>query len=680
MKKAFIYLTTFVMLTTACNQTKTGQEQLTGGIDPSNMDTSAVAGDDFYRYACGGWIDKHPLKPEFARFGTFDELRESSQEQVKALIEELSGKEHLKGSVSQKIGDLYSIATDSAKLSQQGGEPLKEYLQGIEVLKDKSELTEKIASLFKDGVSPFFGSYVYADDKNSSMNILHLYQGGFHMGDRDYYLEDDAKSKEIRSKYVELIEKLFTLSGYTAEQAKEASTTILKMETQLAKISYPRVELRQPEKNYHKISIEELQKTAPNIDWKLFFSSLGLNDLKDLNLSQPEPIAEVSKMMKDCSLQEIKYYLSWNVINSYASFLSDDYVNASFEFYGKTLSGKQELQARWKRAVDVVNGTLGEAVGQIYVEKYFPPAAKERMMGLVKNLQTALGQRIDQLEWMGDTTKMKAHEKLANFHVKIGYPDKWRDYSNLEINKEDSYLKNIIRSNNFDFDYMFSRFGKPVDKDEWHMTPQTVNAYYNPATNEICFPAAILQPPFFNMEADDAVNYGAIGVVIGHEMTHGFDDQGRLYDKDGNLSDWWTQNDAEKFTERAQILIDFFDNIVVLDSVHANGNFTLGENIADQGGLQVSWQAYQNSLQGKETPAPINGLTNAQRFFIGYATVWAGNIRNEEILRLTKIDPHSLGKWRVNAALPQVDAWYAAFDVKESNKLFVPKDKRVAIW
>ncbi len=678
MKKLIIYFTACAMLTTACKSGHT--EKQAEGVDPANMDTTVVAGDDFYRYACGGWMDSHPLKPEFSRFGTFDQLRELSQEQVKSLIEELAAKENASGSIPQKIGDLYVLAMDSAKLNADGAEPIRKYLGEVDAIKDKSEISAFLAKMFRNGMSPFFSSYVYADDMNSSINIFHVNQGGFKMGDRDYYLEKDERSQGIREKYMALIEKLFTLSGYNVEQSKEAVQVVMKIETQLATASYPRVKLRSPKDNYHKISVEEMQKISPSIDWKGFFTAVGIPQIKDLNLGQPEPLAEVSKVLKDCSLQDIKYYLSWNMIAAASSFLSDEYSDAAFEFYGKTLSGKQEQKARWKRAVDVIDGSLGEAVGQMYVEKYFPPAYKARMVELVKNLQMALGERIDHLTWMGDSTKIKAHEKLNAFHVKIGYPDKWRDYSGLVIDKGSSYLENIVRSNNFDYDYMLSKFDKPVDKDEWLMNPQTVNAYYNPTTNEICFPAGILQPPFFNMDADDAVNYGAIGVVIGHEMTHGFDDQGRQFDKDGNLADWWTADDAKKFEERANVLVNFFDNIVVLDTIHANGKLTLGENIADQGGLQISWQAYQNTLKGKDVPAPIAGFTAAQRFFLGYATVWATNIRDAEILRLTKIDPHSLGKWRVNAALPQVDAWYEAFNVTEANKLYLPKEKRATIW
>ncbi|MDR0680422.1 MAG: M13 family metallopeptidase [Dysgonamonadaceae bacterium] len=678
MKKQFIYLAIIAVMTlSACNENK---KEIVKGINLENLDTGAVPGNNFYQFACGGWMASNPLKPEYARFGTFDALREKSREQVKNLINELSQQTNEQGNIAQKIGDFYSLAMDSVRLNKEGATPLLPSLKELNAINNKSEITTVLANMFRNGISPFFVQYVYADDMNSSLNIYHIHQGGYAMPDRDYYLENNEKTKEIRSKYVELIEKLFTLSGYTPEETTQASAAVMNIETQLAKVAYSREKLRNPIANYHKIKVDELAKIASDIDWPLFFQTISIKDIKELNVSQLEPISEVSKILKTYSLNEIKSYLSWNAILASSSFLSDEFSDAIFEFFGKTLSGKEVQQERWKRAVNIIDAGLGEAVGQIYVEKYFPPAAKEKMLDLVHNLQISLSERIADLPWMGDETKAKAQEKLSTFHVKIGYPDKWRDYSKLTINKDKSYLENIIHSNNFDFDYMIGKFNQPVDKDEWLMNPQTVNAYYNPSTNEICFPAAILQPPFFNKDADDAVNYGAIGVVIGHEMTHAFDDQGRQYDKDGNLKDWWTEEDANRFKERAQVLVDYFDNIIVLDTVHANGRYTLGENIADQGGLQISWQAYQNTLKEKKTPAPIDGYTDAQRFFLGYATVWASNIRNEEILRLTKVDTHSLGRWRVNGALPQIDAWYDAFEITPENTLFIPKEKRVAIW
>ena len=427
------------------------------------------------------------------------------------------------------------------------------------------------------------------------------------------------------------------------------------------------------------MSIEEFKAKNDPLNWDVYFESMGMMDIKYLDAKQLSFYEGLSALMKNTTLDEQKYYLTFNLLSSAAPYLSDPFVAADFDFYGKTMSGRQEQQPRWKRALSTVNSALSEAVGQMYVAKYFPASSKEKMLKMVGDLQKALGDRISGLEWMSDATKAKAQEKLAAFIVKIGYPDTWRDYSGLEI-KNDSYWANVRRSNIFEVNYMLADVDKPVDKARWGMSPQTVNAYYNPTTNEICFPAAILQPPFFNPEADDAVNYGAIGVVIGHEMTHGFDDQGRNYDKEGNLSDWWTAEDAALFTQRADRLAQQYSDIIVVDSVHANGRFTLGENIADQGGLMVAHLAYLNSLEGKEIPAPIDGFTNEQRFYLGYANLWAQNIRPEEILRLTKIDPHSLGKWRVNAALRNIDAFYTAFDIKEGEPMYMLPADRVVIW
>ena len=677
-KQSYLVLLFFVMITLSCNNAK--KASAVDGITLTNMDATVTPGNDFYQYADGGWIKSHPLKPEYSRYGTFDELAEKSQQQVKDLINEVSQKTNDQGSVAQKISDLYLVAMDSDRLNKEGASPVQPYLEKVKAFSDKSQLTPLLAELFRNGFSPFFRHSVDADDRNSSMNILHLGQGGFRMGDRDYYLSDDERSKGLRTKYVELIENLFTLNGYTPQEAKEASTAVMKIETHLATVASSRVALRDPVANYHKITLKELVKLSPEIEWSVLFDKIGATDLKDLNVGQLNPIAEVSKIITTYPVQDIRYYLSWSIINSSAPYLSDTISNAHFAYYGKALSGAEVQRDRWKRAIGAIDGALGEATGQLYVEKYFPPVAKEKMLDLVHNLQTALGERIKNVSWMGDTTKVKALDKLAAFHIKIGYPDKWRDYSNLTIDKKDSYWTNIARSNSFAYDYMMSKFNKPVDKDEWLMTPQTVNAYYNPSTNEICFPAAILQPPFFQLGADDAVNYGAIGVVIGHEMTHGFDDEGRQFDKEGNLSDWWTADDAKRFEEHTKVLVDYYNQIVVIDSTHANGSLTLGENIADQGGLHVSWQAYQNTLKGKAAPAPIDGLTDAQRFFLAYATVWAGNIRDAEILQRTKIDPHSLGKWRVDGALPHMDPWYDAFDIKPNDPMYVPKEKRVSIW
>ncbi|WP_368312199.1 M13 family metallopeptidase [Parabacteroides distasonis] len=677
-RKMFPFLAAGIVALASCN---TPQKEVVkiAAINPANMDTTVAAGTDFYEYACGGWIKNNPLKPEYARFGTFDQLLENNQEQLRVLIEELSATPHEAGSVAGKIGALYAMGLDSTKLNADGVAPVKEELAAINALATKSDVSKMVATLHKEGMAPFFALFVGADEKNSAMNIVQLYQAGIGMGDRDYYLLEDEGSAKMRDAYRAYINKLFTLAGSSPEQADAAVDAMMKIEKAIAEISYGREDLRDSQKNYNKLAYEDFKQIESPLDWDVYFESMGLAGLKELDAKQINFYKDMSEALRNTTVDEQKYYLAFNLLSAAAPYLSDDFVDADFEFYGKVMSGKQEQQPRWKRSLNTVNGALGEAVGEMYVEKYFPASSKEKMLTLVGNLQTALSERINGLEWMSDTTKAKAQEKLAAFTVKIGYPDKWRDYSGLEI-KDDSYWANVRRSNIFDMAYQLADVDKPVDKSRWHMNPQTVNAYYNPTTNEICFPAAILQPPFFNPDADDAVNYGAIGVVIGHEMTHGFDDQGRNYDKDGNLIDWWTAEDAVRFTERADKLVDQYDQIIVIDTLHANGRFTLGENIADHGGLLVAHQAYLNSLKGKETPAPIDGFTNEQRFFLGYATLWGQNIRPEEIRRRTKIDPHSLGKWRVNAALRNIAPFYAAFDIKEGDPMFMAPVDRVVIW
>ena len=677
-RKMFPFLAAGIVALASCN---TPQKEVVkiAAINPANMDTTVAAGTDFYEYACGGWIKNNPLKPEYARFGTFDQLLENNQEQLRVLIEELSATPHEAGSVAGKIGALYAMGLDSTKLNADGVAPIKEELAAINALATKSDVSKMVATLHKEGMAPFFALFVDADEKNSAMNIVQLYQAGIGMGDRDYYLLEDEGSAKMRDAYRAYINKLFTLAGSSPEQADAAVDAVMKIEKAIAEISYGREDLRDSQKNYNKLAYEDFKQIESPLDWDVYFESMGLAGLKELDAKQINFYKDMNKALQNTTVDEQKYYLAFNLLSAAAPYLSDDFVDADFEFYGKVMSGKQEQQPRWKRSLNTVNGALGEAVGEMYVEKYFPASSKEKMLTLVGNLQTALSERINGLEWMSDTTKAKAQEKLAAFTVKIGYPDKWRDYSGLEI-KDDSYWANVRRSNIFDMAYQLADVDKPVDKSRWHMNPQTVNAYYNPTTNEICFPAAILQPPFFNPDADDAVNYGAIGVVIGHEMTHGFDDQGRNYDKDGNLIDWWTTEDAVRFKERADKLVDQYDQIIVIDTLHANGRFTLGENIADHGGLLVAHQAYLNSLKGKETPAPIDGFTNEQRFFLGYATLWGQNIRPEEIRRRTKIDPHSLGKWRVNAALRNIAPFYAAFDIKEGDPMFMAPADRVVIW
>ena len=677
MKKLLLYSTTLVMAASfGCTQQTTQHKDK--GIEIANMDTTYVPGDDFYMYATGGWQEANPIPDEHSRYGTFDKLRENNQEQVQGLIEELGAEDHQQGTNAQKVGDLYSMGIDEAKLNAEGYEPIKLILAEIEAATSKEDIVRLMAEINKFAASPFFGFGVGPDTKNSTMNIAHIYQSGIGMGGREYYTEQDDKSKHLRQEYVNMMRAQFQNIGYTEADAAKAASAAMAIETELAENHFTKEERRQPEKNYHKIKFVDLEKEVAPFNWAYYFEQVGANGLEDLNVSQIEPVRAAINIIEKESIENLKSYLNWIVIRSSANYLSDDFVNTSFDFYGKTMSGSKEIRPRWKRSIDAVNGALGEAVGQLYVERYFPEEAKERMLTLVNNLKESLGERISNLEWMSDETKEKAHEKLSTFIVKIGYPDKWKDYSSLEV-KDDSYYANMKRASEFRYNEMMDDLGKPVDKTKWHMSPQTVNAYYSPSSNEICFPAGILQPPFFYMNADDAVNYGGIGVVIGHEMTHGFDDQGRKFDKEGNLNDWWTAQDADNFDERARVLVDYFDNIVVIDTVRANGTFTLGENIADHGGLQISLNAYNKTKEVKSGEL-IDGFTPEQRFFLSYATLWGGNVRDAEILRLTKIDPHSLGKWRVNGALPHIDAWYDAFDIQETNALYLPKEKRASIW
>ena len=651
---------------------------MASGIDLGNLDTTVVRGADFFQYACGGWMKKHPLTDEYSRFGSFDMLAENNREQLKGLITEIAGQENEKGTVAQKIADIYNLAMDSAKLNAEGIEPIKADLERIASVKDKAEIVPMMAELSHIGIRPYFTFFVDADIMDSKSNLFQLYQGVISLGEKEYYLDTDEATTDIRNKYKEHIVKMFQLAGFDESAARKNMEAVLEIETRIAKASFSAVEQRNPAANYHKMTLDELKKSVPGIDWDAFLSGVGVKGVTELSVSQVEPIKEVEKIINTMPVEKQVAYMQWKLINRAAGYLSDDFVAQNFDFYGKALSGRKENQPRWKRAVGTVNGMLGEAVGQMYVEKYFPAAAKERMVQLVKNLQTALGERIRNLEWMGDSTKTKAIEKLNSFYVKVGYPDKWRDYTALDVEK-DSYWANVKRATKFELDYELAKAGKPVDRDEWGMTPQTVNAYYNPTTNEICFPAGILQYPFFDMNADDAFNYGAIGVVIGHEMTHGFDDQGRQFDKDGNLKDWWTPEDAERFNTRAQVMVNFFDSIQVLPGLHANGSLTLGENIADHGGLQVSFQAFKNAT--KDAPlGVVDGFTPEQRFFLSYAGVWAGNVRDEQIRLQTKSDPHSLGRWRVNGALPQIGAWYEAFNITENDSMYLAPEKRVSIW
>lgn len=617
----------------------------------------------------------NPLSDEFSRFGTFDQLAELNRSQVYELVTGLDASKAAKGSNTQKIADLFALGMDSVRLNREGAAPLAADLAVI-----ASTPREKVIELMATmpGIDAFFGTGVEADMMNSSMNEMYWQQGGLGMGDRDYYLEDSEHAKTVREAYKNYLLTVAKLAGYNEADAKRLVNNTMEIETALAKAAMSREELRDPAASYNPMTIAELATRYPSVDLRRYFSLQGINDIDRLIVGQPKSLAAVDSIIANASEQALRDYLAAGYISSAASFLGDDFINANFDF-AKVRSGIKQMQPRWKRALSVPNGMLGEALGQLYVEKYFPATSKEKMVTLVENLRTALGQHIDNLTWMSDETKAKAHEKLDAFKVKVGYPDTWRDYSGLIVDPKKSYWENVQQAILFNMNYNLSDFHKPVDRERWFMSPQTVNAYYNPLTNEICFPAGILQAPYFNPDADDAENYGAIGVVIGHEMTHGFDDQGRQFDKDGNLANWWTEADAKAFNELAEKLADQFDQIIVAGDTHANGHFTLGENIADQGGLRVSHTAYHNSLKGKKTET-IDGFTPDQRFYLSYANVWAGNIREAEILSRTKSDPHSLGRWRVNATLRNIEPFFEAFDIKEGDKMFRPVAERVVIW
>ena len=674
-KKFWLPVMAFTMLAASC---QTGGDKLKSGIQVENMDTTVAPGADFYRYACGTWIKNHPLTAEYARYGTFDALIENNQKQLRELIEEIASGQHQQGTLQQKIASMFNCVMDSTRQNELGMTPIAGQLKEIYAAPDKKALFDIVARNYTAGVPTLFGFYIGADVKNSSMNLLEIYQSGLTLGEKEYYLENDEATVKVRDAFKTYLHDLFILCGQPEAESARKAADVLRIETRMAGPSYSATQRRDPEANYHKMSYDSLVCSFPGIDWNRFFELTGVSGLQELSVGQPEPVAEAGRIWQEESLEALKNYTAWTLMDAAANCLSDEFRACSFAFYGKAMSGREEERPRWKRAVSAVNGALGEAVGQMYVEKYFPAAAKERMVTLVRNLQTALGERIQQQDWMSDETKKRALEKLETFHVKVGYPDKWRDYTALEIG--DDYWQNSMNCSRFGLKNMIDeKLGKPVDRDEWFMTPQTVNAYYNPTTNEICFPAGILQYPFFDMESDDAFNYGAIGVVIGHEMTHGFDDSGRQFDKDGNLCDWWAEGDAERFDARAKVMEDYFNAIEVLPGLKANGKLTLGENLADHGGLMVAYQAFKNATAAQPL-ADKDGFTPEQRFFLAYANLWAGNIRDEEIRNLTKSDPHSLGRWRVNGALPHIDAWYEAFGITEQDSMFVPQSERARIW
>ncbi len=675
--KKLTFILASALLMTACATTQSEKQEGVPAIDKTNFDESIVRNDDFYQWATGGWQEKNPLKPEYSRYGSFDVLRENNEIRINDLFNEMTKTEAEFGSVEQKISDLYKMGLDEERLNAEGAEPIRQALDYILSINSREELISKIANLHIDGVGAFFYSYPAADLEDSNMTILYMEQGGLGMGNRDYYTE--AENAQLKAGYRTYLSKIFTLAGVEGDIEKMVDN-VMAVEDRLAAKHWTNVECRDIVKGYNPYTFEAFKAQYKGVDWDAYFRAMGVRKIEKIVVSQPSSFANTLATLKSASLDELRAYVAAHYISSAASYLSEDFAVASFEFFGKEMSGTEEIRPRWKRAMSVPNSILSEAVGQMYVAKYFPESEKARVEEMVANIQKAFSKHIEALDWMGQDTKAKAQEKLAAFTVKIGYPNKWKDYSTLTVDPAKSYWANVVEANRWYTADEMSQVGKPVDREKWLMSPQTVNAYYMPTTNEICFPAAILQPPFYNPNADDAVNYGAIGVVIAHEMTHGFDDQGSQFDKDGNMKDWWTAEDRAAFEKKTQVLVDQFNAIEILPGLYADGKFSLGENIADQGGLRLAFTGLTDYAWAEGRPADIDGFTGEQRFYIGYATLWAQNITDKEKENLTKNDVHSLGRNRVNATLRNIQSWYDAFDIKEGDAMFMPVEERVIIW
>ena len=676
---AFAGILAVALSTEGCSGTGK-DKKASPAIDAANMDTTVKAGDDFYKYANGTWMKNNPIPAEYSRYGAFELLEEENYIQLKTIFAEASAdKNASEGTVNQKIRDFYNSGMDTVKIDQNGIGPLKSELDQIAAFSTAVDVQKMIIMQHASGNYPLFYLFSSPDEKNSNQVIAMTYQGGLGLPDRDYYLSDDARSKEILSAYLKHVAKMFVLAGSTPEQAAKDAETVVKIETELAKLSSTRLQLRDPNANYNKTDLAGLQKMAPGMDWKAYFEGINLTATDEINIGQPKFVSGMAKMINTVAVADWKVYFRWDLINSAASSLSSDFDKEHFAFYGTVLSGAKEQQSRWKRMIDQTSNSLGEAVGQLYVQKFFPPEAKSRMVELVNNLKVSLGERINGLTWMTDSTKKEAEAKLAKINVKIGYPDKWIDYSSLKIST-DSYYANKKSARQFAVNRDIAKIGKPVDRSEWGMTPQTINAYYSPNMNEIVFPAAILQPPFFFMDADDAVNYGAIGMVIAHEMTHGFDDQGRQYDKEGNLHDWWLADDSKNFETKTKVLVDQYDSYKMLDSLHVDGKLTLGENIADLGGMSVAYNGLLKAMEGKDKGAKIDGFTADQRFFLSYAQVWRANVRDEETMRRLKEDVHSPGEARVNGIVYNIPAFYTAFNIQPTDKRYIAPENRANIW
>ena len=659
-----------------------GMAQNQSGLIEKNFDRNVRPQDDFYEFATGGWQKNHPLPAAYSRFGSFDQLQEDNNKRINTILGELQKKKYKKGTIEQKLSDFYKQALDVASRNKAGISPVKPLLDEIEKAENVASLRQLQLKYAVQGYGQQFASFFDADQKNVTMNILNLYQSGLTLGQKDYYLNNDAATVAIRDAYKKHIVRMFELYGFDKAEAQKRAEEVFKQETMVALISKSMTELRDPQANYNKMSLSEFEANYPNIPLKALTQAEGIKTeyINEMVVGQPQFFTGLNALLGLQTADDIKALMEWDVISGSSSYLTDEIREANFDFFGKTMSGRKEDYPLWKRATSQVESQMGEALGKMYAKKYFPESSKKMMVELIKNLQISLGQRIDAQTWMSDTTKANAHKKLDKFYVKVGYPNKWTDYSKLTIDPNKSFYENVMACRKFAHDkHIADKAGKPVDRDEWGMTPQTVNAYYNPTTNEICFPAGILQYPFFDPKADEAFNYGAIGVVIGHEMTHGFDDQGRQYDADGNMKDWWTAQDAKGFEKRADLYANFFSNIKVLPDLNANGRFTLGENLADHGGLQVAFNAYKNAT-AKKPLKEKNGFTADQRFFLAYAGVWGQNITEKEIRNRVKRDPHSLGEWRVNGALPHIDAWYKAFNVKKGDKMYLPENERLQLW
>ena len=674
MKKGLLIMSVAIMAAATSCGTKSAGEKVPA-IDLASLDPSISAKEDFYQYATGGWQKNHPLKPEYSRYGSFDVLRENNEIRLNELFQGLSSVKAEKGSVQQKISDLYAMGLDSTRLNAEGVNPVKPYLDALESVKDVESYVRAMADIELHGDGGCWGVYAESDMTDNSNTVLYITQSGLALGNRDYYLL--AENAELREGYLNFLKKIFTLAG--DEKAEQKAKDAFDFQMTIAEPSWSMIQQRDIEARYNPMTPEQLYKEYPALRFDAYLDAMGIPAQSKIVLEQPSYFKALNRIVAKTNPSVLRHYLQAQLLSGACGYISDDFTDASFDFFSAQMSGIKEQKPRWKRAMQAPNSILGEAVGEMYVAKYFPEKDKQKMLQIVKNIQKGLSEHVATLDWMSEQTKARAQEKLSSFIVKIGYPDKWKDYSTLEIDAQKSYYQNLREASLWSMRDNLSKLGRPVDKTEWGMTPQTVNAYYNPTTNEICFPAGILQPPFFNPDADDAVNYGAIGVVISHEMTHGFDDQGRLFDKDGNLNNWWTEEDAASFKAKADKLVAQFDAVQIQDGLYANGSATLGENIADQGGLRIAFTAMKNSFAGKE-PKPIDGFTAEQRFYLAYAILWGQNITPQECARLTLLDVHSLGRNRVNVSLRNLQDFFDAFDIKEGDKMFRPEEERVVIW